>query len=98
MAKASTLKRRQAQVDDDFDFSGMVQSSPEDDAMMGMMGSLVEASQHQIQMALELTKIIVDKNTASSMTEKEILSAFQRSSQAVSRQSPLKEFWERMGV
>ena len=96
MAKASTVKRQQAS--DEFDFSNMVQSSADDDAMMGMMSGLVEASQHQIQMALELTKIIVDKNTASSMTEKEILSAFQRSSQAVSRQSPLKEFWERMGV
>ena len=96
MAKASTVKRQQAS--DEFDFSNMVQSSADDDAMMGMMSGLVEASQHQIQMALELTKIIVDKNTASSMTEKEILSTFQRSSQAVSRHSPLKELWERMGV
>ena len=61
MAKNNLLKNQQKQTND-FDFSDMISGPAEGEAMVGMMTGMVEASRHQVQMAIELTRMILDKN------------------------------------
>jgi len=61
MSKNGSLKTQQRQ-EEAFDFSDMMSDSGEEEVMLGMMSGLIEASRHQSQMAMELTKIIVENN------------------------------------
>jgi len=91
MARNKSIK----QYDDlmEIDFSNDM-NSPGDEVIAGMMNGLVEASNHQQKLALELTKLIVEKSTEQ-MTEEEIFLAFKRSQKAIADNFPLKELWEK---
>lgn len=89
MAKNNMLKREE---DDVFDFS---EESPGDEVVAGMMSGLIEASNHQTMMAIELTKLVVAKSSQPSMSENDIFSAFKRASKVVTESVPLKELWEK---
>lgn len=97
MAKTSVLKRQQKQYAPDFDFSDLpINSSPEDEIVLGMMTGLIEAYRHQQQTAIELTRLAIEKNASENMSEDEIFSTFKRASQIVSETSPIKELFEKM--
>ena len=96
MAKNSTLKKRQPQEMEEFDFSGMMMDSPDEEAMMGMMSGLIEASQNQMQIALELTRITVENNTPGTFNEKDVYSIFTRASKVAADNSPIKDLWEQV--
>ena len=82
-------KMQKYQEDDDvFDFS---EESPGDEVIAGMMSGLIEASNHQTMMAVELTKLVVAKHSESSMSENDIFSAFKRASKVIAESIPLKE-------
>ena len=89
MAKNKTLKKYDELMDVDFseDFS-----SPNDETIAGMMAGLIEASNHQQKIAIELTKLVVEKS-AESMNEEKIFSAFKRASKVVTESAALKELW-----
>lgn len=91
MAKNKTLKKYDELMDIDFteDFS-----SPNDEAIAGMMAGLIEASNHQQKIAIELTKLVVDKSPEA-INEEKIFSAFKRASKVVNESVPLKELWEK---
>jgi len=55
MAKNNMLKKHQ-EVEDDFDFSEMLTPSYDDETMAGVMSGLIEASNNQMMLAIELTK------------------------------------------
>ena len=59
------------------------------------INDLMEVNRHQLEMAMELTKIIIDKSPNSSMKEEEILSIFKRASQTIMLSSPVKELWKK---
>lgn len=90
MAKNKTLKKYNELMDVDFeeDFS-----SPNDEVIAGMMAGLIEASNHQQKIAVELTKLVVEKSTEA-MSEEKIYSAFKRASKVVKESAALKELWE----
>jgi hypothetical protein len=92
MAKSAVLKK---QPTPEFDFSDMMTDSA-DEAILGMMTGFIEAYRHQQQTAIELTKLIVEKNSAASMKEEEVFLIFKRAIQVVSEISPIKELWEGM--
>lgn len=92
MSKNRTL--REPELDEDFDFSDVMGSSGED-AVIGMFGGLVAASNHQMNAAIELTKLIVGKCSASD--SEAIFSVFQRASDAVAKNFPLKPLWDQLG-
>ena len=96
MAKNSALKKRQKQETEEFEFSDMMMGSAGDEVMVGMMSRLIEASRHQMQIAIELTKLTVEKNNTESFKEEDIFSVFTRASKVVSDNSPIKELWEKM--
>lgn len=91
MAKNKALKKHDEFMDVDFveDFS-----SPNDEAIAGMMAGLIEASNHQQKIAVELTKLVAEKTTEA-MNEEKIFSTFKRASKVVSESVPLKELWEK---
>lgn len=95
MAKNPPLKKQQPLAD--FDFSElMMDDSPGDEAMVGMMSGLIEAYRHQQQTAIELTKLVIENKAAESMSEEEIFSTFKRASQLLGEISPIKELWDKM--
>lgn len=98
MAKTSVVKNQQKSRTPDFDFSEILQmdSSPNDEVVLGMMTGLIEAYRHQQQTAIELTRLALEKNISENMSEEEVFSTFKRASQAVSEVSPIKEIFEKM--
>lgn len=97
MAKIPILKKQQKQRMPDFDLSDlMMDDSPADEVVVGMMSGLIEAYRHQQQVAIELTKLAIENNMAESMSEEEIFSTFKRASQIVGEMSPIKELWDKM--
>lgn len=93
MAKNSALKR---QEDDDFDFSDMI-GSPGNDTINGMLGNLMGASNHQMNIALELTKLVIEKGSVADIKEEAVFSIFKRASKTVSESFPLKPLWDQLG-
>ena len=98
MAKNKLLKNPQKQTND-FDLSDMMSGPAQgEEAMVGMMTGMVEASRHQVQMAIELTKMILDKNANSSLEVDEVLSIFRQASKTITLNSPIRELWEKMSA
>ncbi len=98
MAKNNVIQKYEEELDeielDEFDFSDEMESHNEE-ALAGMMNGLMEAGQHQQMMALELTRLIVDKCSIDGINEDKILDVFKRASKTVAESFPLKEFCEK---
>jgi hypothetical protein len=93
MAKNSIVKRSK-EVEEDFDFSDMM-DSPEDEAMIDVMQGMLEASNNHMSLALELTKLVLQKNAATAMREEEVFSVYKKSLGIISESFPLKALWEK---
>lgn len=75
----------------DFD-EAMMPEYFEDDGAQETMFAMVEASQNQMEIALELTKIILEKDTATNQDK--VLNTFKSALRTVSDNSPLKPLWD----
>ena len=95
MAKNSVIKKYEPKLDDDFDFSA--DDSSADGMFAGMVSGLIEASNHQTTMAIELTKLVVLKNPDCSMTEDKIFSTFKKATKVIADSFPLKSLMEQCG-
>ena len=91
MAKNNLLKKHK-ELEDDFDCSEELSA---DEAMIDMMSSLIDASNNQTMMAIELTKLVVAKSPDQNMTEDKIFAAFKQASKIMSESFPLKPLWEK---
>lgn len=60
-----------------------------------MMSNFVETNTLQQMVALELTKLIVEKSPAENMNEENIFSVFKRATKVVIENSPLKALLEK---
>jgi hypothetical protein len=89
MAKNKTPKKHDQLLD--FNFA---EELPDDEVIADMMVGLIEASNHQQRIAIELTKLVVEKSTQT-MDEEKIFLAFKRASKVVIESFPLKELWEK---
>ena len=91
MVKNKSLKKDDELIDIDFmrNFS-----SPNEETIAGMMAGLIDASNHQQQMAIELTKLVVG-SSSETMNEEKVFSAFKRASKVITENFPLKELWEK---
>lgn len=97
MAKNNMLKK-QKEAEDDFDFSGMIGSSYDDEVMAGVMSGLIEASNNQMMLAIELAKLAIEKSTAKDMNEDDVFSIFKRASGVIAESFPLKALMEKLPV
>ncbi|HEV2523779.1 MAG TPA: hypothetical protein VGU44_01435 [Gammaproteobacteria bacterium] len=79
-----------------FDFFDDLES-PIDEAITGMLGGLIEAGNRQMEVAMELTKLIAEKNTDANIDEEKIFSIFKRASKIVAENAPLKGLLEKTG-
>ena len=94
MAKGNIVKKRnEPELEDDFDFSDFL-DSPNDEAIAGVVHGLIETSKSQIVLAIELTKLIVNKNPDTTMNEDEIFSVFKKSTKVIAENFPLKALLE----
>lgn len=93
MTKTPVIKNQRKQQTPHFDFSDL---SSDDEMALGMMSGLIEAYRHQQQIAIELTRLVVEKNTTENMSEEAVFSTFKRASTVVSEVSPIKELFEKI--
>lgn len=94
MAKNAALKKYQ-ELEDNFGFSEDMESFG-DEAMAGMMSGLIEASNNQMMLAIELTKLAVEKSSAKDMDEEDVFSVFKKASGVIAESFPLKALWEKL--
>ena len=94
MAKNSALKKHK-EFEDAFDFSEVLDPSYDDELMAGVMNGMIEASNNQMMLAIELTKLAVEKSTAKDMNEDNVFSIFKKASGVIAESFPLKALWEK---
>lgn len=92
MAKKNTLKAREEEI---FDFSDMSDDSYDEGTMVGVMSGMLEASNNQMMMAIELTKLIVANNPVKNM-EDHVFSVFKKATKVVGENFALKAIMEQM--
>lgn len=95
MSKSNMLKKHK-EIEDGFDFSALMDPSYDDEAMAGVMNGLIEASNNQMMLAIELTKLAVEKSTAKDINEDDIFSVFKRASGVIAESFPLKALLEKL--
>ena len=85
---------------DDFDFSEIMFGHHDDDAISVVVRSLIEASNQQTAMAIELTRLVVDKTPQQERNSEEIFSVFRMASKEISEAEnfPLKKLWEKFSM
>ena len=97
MTKSKVIKKYEEELadrlefDDDFGFSDDL---PDADAFAGVMGGLIDANNHQATIAMELTKLIIEKSSDQSISEDKIFATFKRASKVVYDSFPLKSLFE----
>jgi len=81
------------------DFGHMEMDEPYgDEAMAGVMSGLIEASNQQMKMAIELTKLIVENNPTKGAGEEQIFSIFKKASKVVGDNHTLKTMLKQLGM
>lgn len=92
MAKKNTLKVREEEI---FDFSDMSDDAYDQGTMVGVMSGMLEASNNQMMMAIELTKLIVANNPVKNM-EDHVFSVFKKATKVIGKNFALKNIMEQM--
>ena len=92
MAKKNTLKVREEEI---FDFSDMSDDAYDEGTMIGVMSGMLEASNNQMMMAIELTKLIVGNNPVKNM-EDHVFSVFKKATKVIGENFALKNIMEQM--
>ena len=92
MAKKQALKVHEKDV---FDFSDMSDDLYDEDTMVGVMSGILEASNNQMMMAIELTKLIVANNPVKNM-EDHVFSVFKKATKVIGENFALKNIMEQM--
>jgi hypothetical protein len=81
--------------EDDFDYSNIAHASYDEEVMASVMKGLIQASIHKMTLALELTKLALEKTPAKERDEEEVLLLFEKSSQIIAKKFPLKTLWDK---
>lgn len=84
------LIKKQPQIEEDFDYSDIMDSDYYDEETMeGMMGEMIDASNNQIVLAMELTRLAVENSASECANPDEVLSIFKKASGVVAESFPL---------
>jgi len=92
MAKDKVVKGYEEHFDD-LDFSEGMEMPGEN--LVEFMADIIEASNNQLSMAIELTKLIVEKS-AENMNEEKVFSVFKQATQVISENMTLQKLWEKL--
>lgn len=98
MAKKNSLKKQDKELSV-YDFSDDAYTY--DDAydqgtMVGVMSGMLEASNNQMMMAIELTKLIVANNNPVKNMEDHVFSVFKKATKVIGENFALKNIMEQM--
>jgi hypothetical protein len=93
---AKNKKVIQEEFEEVFDFSDM-DDMYDDGAMSEVMQILMESSNHQMKMAVELTKLIVENNLAKNADADAVFSLFKKASKVISETHNLNVLMEELG-
>lgn len=94
MAKKNSVKKQE--LPDVFDFSDMSYDDAYDqETMVGVMSGMLEASNNQMMMAIELTKLIVANNPVKDM-EEHVFSVFKNATKVIGENFALKNIMEQI--
>lgn len=88
-----TKKKPGKKQEDFFDVMPFGNDDYSDDMMVDVMGSMLEATNNQMTMALELTKLIVANSQVKDM-EEYVFSIFKKAVKVVGENYPLKNIME----
>ncbi|MBA2649201.1 MAG: hypothetical protein H0U75_06290 [Legionella sp.] len=95
MAKKNSIKK-QDELPDVFNFSDMsYDDSYDQETMVGVMSGMLEASNNQMMIAIELTKLIVANNPVNNM-EDHVFSIFKKATKVVGENFALKNIMEQI--
>jgi len=86
-----------AQKEEFFDFNEY-NDSPGDEVVAGFVSGMIEASNNQAKMALELTKLIVNNAPSDKIDEKFVFSVFEKANKVVSKNQSLPELLKKVGM
>jgi hypothetical protein len=92
MAKKNALKVREEEV---FDCSDTSDDIYDEGTMVGVMSGMLEASNNQMMMAIELTKLIVGNNSVKNM-EEHVFSVFKKATKVIGENFALKNIIEQI--
>lgn len=88
MAKNNVIEHEEIDEDYDFDMFNL----PEEDQLPNVMECLIATNNHHMSIALELTKLIIEKSPQNGKIDEEsILATFKRAANEVAESSPLKD-------
>ena len=99
MAKKNELNglKKYDELMDDIDYMDMDEPYGEE-AMAGLMTGLIEASNQQMNMALELTKLIVASNPTKGSSEEQIFATFKKASKVIGENNTIKTMMKQLGM
>lgn len=90
MAKNKLANQETFEEQYDFDFEDMM--TPFEESSMGdVLDSLITASNHQLSMAMDLTKLVLTQQEPQAMTENQIIDLFRKAVDAVVEGYPFKK-------
>jgi hypothetical protein len=92
MVKDTFMKDYVEETEEALDY---LDGSPDDSMLGGMMESLIETHNHQTMMAIELTKVVLSKNSEPNMSEDKVFDVFKKALQVITESSPLNSFVEK---
>jgi hypothetical protein len=95
-AKKNAVKEYDADNFQGLDDLSYLFDEPSETAVGEMMSTIVESSRNRMNVALELTKIIVSKHSSDKVDEKEVLSIYKRSLDTVTENCILKPLLEKL--
>lgn len=99
MAKNTNIIKDRNPVEDDFDLSDIMGSHYDEDdhdgIMADVMSGLIEASSSQMILAMELTKLAVEKSTAKDINEDKVFAIFKKSAAVIAESYPLQGLLEK---
>ncbi|MFI4962584.1 MAG: hypothetical protein ACHP6H_01860 [Legionellales bacterium] len=95
MTKKKALKN-EPELCEDFGFTDMdYDDAYNEESMIDVMSGILEASNNQMMMALELTKLIVANNPVKNM-EDHVFSVFKKATKVINENVALKNILEQM--
>lgn len=98
MTKKNELKK-QDEIDENFDFGDVFDDDEgfhDDDMVAEAMKDLAEVSNNQVLLAIELTKLVIDKSSAKERSEQDVFATFSKASTMISESFPWKAAMEKL--
>ena len=92
MSKNNVVKNEM--VEEELDFSAFMDSADEE-AIDDVMNRMVDVSHHEMQTAVALTQIAVEKQSGKEMDIEAVFSTYKRALEVVAESSPLKSIFEK---